>query len=66
MLRFVKQHLATEDNAAMYGMISLLIFSIFFLIVLIRIYRMKKETIDELSNIPLGFDDDSQLQNEKQ
>jgi hypothetical protein len=57
MLRFIKHHLATEDYASFFGIVSLLIFTSFFLIVLIRIYRMKKETIDELSNIPLGIED---------
>lgn len=65
MLRFIKHHLETEIGVAIYGMLSLLIFTLFFTIVLIRIYRMKQETINELSNYPLGLED-SPLQNEEQ
>lgn len=64
MLRFIKHHLATEDGAAFYGMFSLLVFVIFFLVVLIRIWRMKKDTIDELGQLPLG-NDDNNFQNEQ-
>ncbi len=57
MLRFIKHHLASEQGVEFYGMLSLLIFVLFFLIVLIRIWRMKKSTIEELSNIPLAKDE---------
>ncbi len=65
MLRFIKHHIATEDGASFFGLLSLLIFVGFFLIVLIRLYRMNKETINELSNIPLELEE-SQLQKEIQ
>lgn len=65
MLRFIKHHLASEQGVEFYGMLSLLIFVLFFLIVLIRIWRMKKTTIEELSNIPLAKDEVT-LQNEIQ
>lgn len=57
MLRFIKHHLATESGAEFYGIFSLMIFVLFFLVVLIRISRMKKSTIEELSNIPLGTEE---------
>jgi cytochrome c oxidase cbb3-type subunit IV len=57
MLRFIKHHLASESGAEFYGMFSLLIFVLFFLVVLIRISRIKKSTIEELSNIPLGTEE---------
>ena len=56
MLRFIKHHLSTEQGVDLYGMLSLLIFVIFFLIVVIRVWRMRKSTVDELSNIPLEKD----------
>lgn len=56
MLRFIKHHLSTEQGVDFYGMLSLLIFVIFFLIVVIRVWRMRKATVDELSNIPLEKD----------
>lgn len=65
MLRFIKHHLASEQGVAFYGILSLLIFVLFFLIVIIRIWRMKKTTIEELSNIPLAKDEVT-LQNEIQ
>ncbi|WP_341905923.1 CcoQ/FixQ family Cbb3-type cytochrome c oxidase assembly chaperone [Fluviicola taffensis] len=57
MLRFIKHHLATESGVEFYGIFSLMIFVLFFLVVLIRISRMKKSTIEELSNIPLGTEE---------
>lgn len=56
MLRFIKHHLASESGVAFYGIFSLVIFVLFFLIVLIRIWKMKKSTIEELSSIPLSAD----------
>jgi len=57
MLRYIKHHLATEEGVQWYGMFSLFVFVIFFLVVLIRITRMRKATIDELSAIPLSDDE---------
>ncbi len=57
MLRFIKHHLASESGVEFYGIFSLVIFVLFFLIVLIRIWKMKKSTVEELSSIPLSSDD---------
>lgn len=57
MLRFIKHHLATESGVEFYGIFSLVIFVLFFLVVLIRIWRMKKTTVEELSNIPLQIEE---------
>jgi cytochrome c oxidase cbb3-type subunit IV len=62
MLRFIKHHLATESGVEFYGIFSLMIFVLFFLVVLIRIWKMKKSTIDELSNIPFTVEE-STIQN---
>jgi cytochrome c oxidase cbb3-type subunit IV len=40
------------DNAAIYPMISLFIFLLFFVVLLVFVKKMKKETITKLSNIP--------------
>jgi cytochrome c oxidase cbb3-type subunit 4 len=64
MLRFIKHHLATESGVEFYGIFSLMVFVLFFLIVLIRIWRMKKTTIEELSNIPL-LSEEPTFQNEQ-
>ncbi|WP_343631132.1 CcoQ/FixQ family Cbb3-type cytochrome c oxidase assembly chaperone [Fluviicola sp.] len=60
MLRFIKHHLASESGVAFYGIFSLMIFVLFFLIVFIRLWKMKKSTIEELSAIPLSTDDITQ------
>ncbi|MCC6700507.1 MAG: CcoQ/FixQ family Cbb3-type cytochrome c oxidase assembly chaperone [Fluviicola sp.] len=65
MLRFIKHHLATEDGVAFYGMFSLLVFVIFFVVVLWRIWRMKKDTIDELGQLPLANDDNNFLNEQR-
>lgn len=57
MLRFIKHHLATEDGVEFYGMFSLMVFVLFFAIVFIRMVRMRKTTIEELSAIPLSEDE---------
>lgn len=57
MLRFIQQHIATEDGVQFYGLFSLLIFVLFFLLVTIRIIRMRKSMVEELSAIPLQEDE---------
>jgi cytochrome c oxidase cbb3-type subunit 4 len=64
MLRFIKHHLATEQGVEWYGMFSLLVFVLFFLVVLIRIWKMKKSTIEELGQLPFG-NEDNNFQNEQ-
>ncbi len=63
MLRFIKHHLATESGVEFYGIFSLMIFVLFFLVVLFRLWRMKKTSIEELSNIPLQMEEPT-IQNE--
>jgi cytochrome c oxidase cbb3-type subunit 4 len=53
MLRFITHNLSTIQGVSLYPMLSLLIFVIFFALVLIRVLRMKKNRVSELSNIPL-------------
>lgn len=53
MLRFIKQNLETITGVEIFPMISLLIFVLFFLIVLIRVIRMKKSNVAEISSYPL-------------
>lgn len=52
MLRFIKHSLTTIDGVSIFPIISLLIFTLFFAAVFIMVYRMKKEEITELENIP--------------
>jgi cytochrome c oxidase cbb3-type subunit IV len=64
MLRFIKHNLTTIDGVSIFPMISLLIFTIFFIVVLIRVVKMKKEEVDELSNLPIDSDDTNMIHQE--
>ncbi|MEI7471700.1 MAG: CcoQ/FixQ family Cbb3-type cytochrome c oxidase assembly chaperone [Chitinophagaceae bacterium] len=52
MFKFIKQYAETLTNANIYPIISLVIFFLFFVVLLIMVKRMKKDRINELSNIP--------------
>jgi tellurite resistance protein TehA-like permease len=41
-----------------YPIVSLLIFTVFFAIIIIRVVRMPKNEIEELSNLPIDNSDD--------
>jgi hypothetical protein len=53
MFKFIKQYAEKIDNAEIYPMISLIIFFLFFVVLMVLVTKMKKERINELSNIPL-------------
>jgi len=64
MLRFIKHNLTGIDGVALYPILSLLIFVLFFAVVLTLAMRMKKKEVEELSNIPLDLDNQNEaLQN---
>lgn len=64
MLRFIKHNLTGIDGVALYPILSLLIFVLFFAVVFTLAMRMKKKEVEELSNIPLDLDNqDEALQN---
>lgn len=64
MLRFIKQNLETIVGVEIFPIISLLIFTSFFLIVLIRVIRMKKSAVAEMSCYPLNDgNEESEQQN---
>lgn len=52
MYKFIKQYAETMSGASIYPIISLFIFLIFFVLLLVLVKKMKKERIQELSNIP--------------
>lgn len=54
MLKFIKGNLENIDGVAIYPMISLLIFFIFFVILFWWVFTAKKAHIEEVSNIPLA------------
>ena len=53
MLRYIKGHLNDIDGVEIYPIISFLIFFTFFIGLSIYVFRMKKNRIEELKNIPL-------------
>ena len=53
MLRFIKHNLTGIDGVAIYPIISLLIFVLFFAIMLVYVLRLRKKEIDEISAIHL-------------
>lgn len=57
MLRFIKHNLTTIEGIDIYPIISLLIFTLFFAIVLTRVIRMSKAEVEELRNIPMDTED---------
>ncbi len=54
MLKFIKGNLEQIDNVAVYPMISLLIFFIFFVVLFWWVFTAKKAHIEEVSAIPLN------------
>ena len=60
MFKFISKYTETMDHAAIYPVISLLIFFIFFVVLLVFVKKMDKQSIQTLSNIPL---EDAELQN---
>ena len=60
MLRFIKGNLENIDGVAIYPIISLLIFFIFFVGLFFWVITMKKPYIEEVSNIPLENDQNNQ------
>lgn len=56
MLKFIKHHLEGIDNVAIYPMISLMIFFVFFALLFWWVFTAKKEYIIKVSNLPLDND----------
>ena len=57
MYKFIKQYAETIDHAAIYPMISLFIFFLFFVVLMLFVVKMDGKKIIELSNIPLEKDE---------
>lgn len=61
MLRFIKHNLTSIEGVDIYPLLSLLIFVLFFVVVLIRVVKMSKEDITELSSLPIDSEVDESL-----
>ena len=58
MLRFIKHNLTGIDGVAIYPILSLLIFTIFFTVMITYVIRMKKREVEEMSSVPLDLDEE--------
>ncbi len=57
MYKFIKQYAEKMDHVSIYPMISLFIFFLFFLVLLVFVFKMDKQRVIELSNMPLDADE---------
>jgi len=57
MLKFIKHTMETIGGIEIYPIISLLIFFTFFVGLFVWVFTYKKETIEELSNMPFLEDE---------
>ena len=62
MLRYIKGNLENIDGVAIYPIISLLIFFIFFTALFWWVFTTKKAHIEEVSNIPLDNNNQNELE----
>jgi hypothetical protein len=53
MFKFIKQYAEKIEGIAVYPILAQFIFITFFILMLIYVFRMKKENLDELKNLPL-------------
>ncbi|MBD78638.1 MAG: CcoQ/FixQ family Cbb3-type cytochrome c oxidase assembly chaperone [Crocinitomicaceae bacterium] len=56
-MKFIKGHMASIDGIEIFPIITLVLFTAMFALVLAWVFSMKKETIDEVSSIPLDGND---------
>lgn len=60
MLRFIKHNLTSMLDIEIYPLFSLVLFTIFFALVLLYVWKMSKERIAELSASPLDLEDNNE------
>ena len=63
MYKFIKNYTEQMHTATIYPMFSLLVFFIFFIVLLYFVKKMDKNTINEISNIPLDLDETTTIGN---
>jgi uncharacterized membrane protein len=52
MLRFISGNLTTIDGVNIYPIFSLVVFVLFFVVMIYRVVKMKKNYIDEMGRLP--------------
>jgi len=63
MLRFIKHNLTSILDIEIYPLFSLVLFTIFFALVLLFVWKMSKERIEELSSTPLDLEENKDVNN---
>jgi cbb3-type cytochrome oxidase subunit 3 len=63
MLRFIKHNLTSMLDIEIYPLFSLVLFTIFFALVLLFVWKMSKERIEELSSTPLDLEENKNVNN---
>ena len=53
MLKFIKHHLESMSGVEIYPIISLVLFFAVFISMVLIVWKMPKNNIEELSNLPL-------------
>ncbi|MFM6935466.1 MAG: CcoQ/FixQ family Cbb3-type cytochrome c oxidase assembly chaperone [Flavobacteriales bacterium] len=59
MLRFIKHNLTSMLNVEIYPLISLIIFTLFFAVMLWYVIKMSKNRVNEMSAMPLDLDENT-------
>jgi cbb3-type cytochrome oxidase subunit 3 len=64
MLRFIKHNLTSMLGIEIYPLFSLVLFTLFFAIVLLYVWKMTKSRVNEMSALPLEFEtEDTNIKN---
>ena len=61
MLKFIKHHMEGIDGVAIYPIISLLIFFVFFVLLFLWVMTAKKQYIDEVSRLPFDSNNNNNI-----
>ncbi len=61
MLKFIKHHMESMEGVAIYPLISLLIFFLFFTVLFWWVFTARKEYIKKVSELPLENDNTNEL-----
>ncbi|MEN9972576.1 MAG: hypothetical protein RIS20_923 [Bacteroidota bacterium] len=59
MLRFIKHNLTGMLHVEIYPMISLIMFTLFFAVMLWYVIKMSKNRVDEMSAMPLDLEENT-------
>ncbi len=63
MFKFIKQYAESISGIDIYPIISLSIFLIFFIVLLVYVFKMDKQRVAEISSLPLDNEAPDQSKN---